>query len=344
MRRIQIGIALALTVAVGVVFYFSFWDTRINRPRAPVEAAVIEPVRAPTFRHPLTGELIPREREFFAAGIMYDNLASVQSQPGLEEASLVYEALAEGGITRLLAIFDTSKKVTRFGPIRSLRPYFLDWASEHGGILMHVGGSDEALHAARASTSVKPIDQIGAYEDYFMRDQSLDAPHNVFSSYSSWLKVGETLDVKKHPTTTWQFIDADSVTSRSTIGQVNIAFSPHYGVDWLYDSVSHTYKRYINGEPQLYTTGGQVSAVNVVIIEVETQTIDAIGRQRMKTTGSGDAAILNNGGRQDVQWNKVSTASPLEFTRAEQVTFMPGVTWIEVVPLMAIVRYATPVE
>ena len=62
--------------------------------------------------------------------VMIDNTTEVRPQSGLDQAMVVYEALAEGSITRLLAIFSLADLPDTLGPIRSARPYYLSWAND----------------------------------------------------------------------------------------------------------------------------------------------------------------------------------------------------------------------
>ena len=97
-------------------------------------------------RHPLTGQVVAKENfDFFPIAVMMDNSSDILPQAGLSAATVVYEALAESNITRLLAIFDSQIKLEKIGPIRSARNYFMDWAEEYHGLFMHVGGSPQAL-------------------------------------------------------------------------------------------------------------------------------------------------------------------------------------------------------
>ncbi len=113
-------------------------------------------------------------------GVMMDNMTESRPSIGLSRAEVVYEAPTEAGITRFLAIYcvggDTDFQI---GPVRSLRPYFLDWAEEHNAPIVHVGGSPEALAKVKKS-NVPNLDQY--YNGgYFWRSADRLAPHNVFT-------------------------------------------------------------------------------------------------------------------------------------------------------------------
>jgi len=76
---------------------------------------------------------------------MIENHADSRPPSGLSKADVVYEAIAEGGITRFLTVFycDASAEDVRIGPVRSVRVYFIDWAQEYGlPLFVHSGGAN----------------------------------------------------------------------------------------------------------------------------------------------------------------------------------------------------------
>ncbi len=335
-RKIQIGIGALLTIVVGAVFYFSFFAKR--GPTQLPEASVPQE-EAEIIRHPLTGESMTEARDFFIVSVMYDNISESANRPGLEDASIVYEAPAEGGITRLMAIFDSSKEVTALGPIRSARPYFVEWASEYGGVYMHVGGSFEALRMLHASDLVD-IDQIGAHERYFYRDESLSAPHNVFTSFTSWLQIGERFEVPSHHLMSWQYDELAPHEPKQQ--QVEIVYWKGNEVAWAYNLDQNNYVRFLNGDRVLFSNGNQIAASNIVVMAVPTAVIDSIGRLRLDTTGSGPATIYRNGEAIDARWIKDSAEARTRFVSTDQteVVLNAGTTWIEVIPSLDDVTYS----
>jgi hypothetical protein len=281
--------------------------------------------------------------DFFPVSVMYDNFETVKTRPGLEQASVIYEALAEGGITRFMAVFDSSVAVKKFGPIRSVRPYFIDWASEYGGILMHVGGSPQALDLLRNTDSIIDINQIGAKEIYFNRDESIQAPHNVFSSFSSWLRLDDLLKVPKVTIVPWKYDVSTPAASVPGSEQVDIIYSPSMKISWAYNKEKNNYLRFVNGGRELFANGDTVSATNMLVIQVPTETIDAIGRQHMQTLGKGPAQVYRNGQVISGFWMKETIASRMRFISEtqEEIALTPGTTWISVVPSLDLVSYTS---
>ena len=164
-----------------------------------------------TDRHFLSGKILEEDKnDYFPIAVMIDNAYDLPYNAGLDEAHIIYEALVESNITRLLVIFDNQTELDKIGPVRSARNYFLDWAEEYGGVYMHVGGSPQALSVIDDYDFIN-IDQIGSGEIYFWRDDNLTAPHNVFTSYSNILRIGEIKEVPniKQDFVSWHFVDVD---------------------------------------------------------------------------------------------------------------------------------------
>jgi len=103
---------------------------------------------------PLNGAMFTKTEKDLWSGrrpltVMIENHADSRPQSGLSKADVVYEAVAEGAITRFLAVFYCAIAAYSqsgeydIGPVRSARTYFLDWASEYGDFPLynHVGGA-----------------------------------------------------------------------------------------------------------------------------------------------------------------------------------------------------------
>lgn len=75
---------------------------------------------------------------------MINNIVYAQPQVGISNADIIYEIPAEGGITRMMAIFSHLYDIESVGSIRSLRPYYLSVALSYDAIVIHAGGSEQA--------------------------------------------------------------------------------------------------------------------------------------------------------------------------------------------------------
>ena len=174
-------LVLAALGGGGAALYFLVF----NKPKDGT-AAQPEPEKepeAPKYYSKLTGLEIASEAEnsmpLYCMQIP-NGADGPRPQTGLDEAGVVFEAIAEAGITRFAAVFQNPKSKT-LGPIRSLRSYYLDWDTPFDCAIVHAGGSDDAVAAVRS----------GGYHDltesavYMWRDYgSYWAPNNLMTSPS----------------------------------------------------------------------------------------------------------------------------------------------------------------
>lgn len=285
-------------------------------------------------RHPLSGQILVSEQSFFPIAVMLDNSYNIRPQAGLGMADIVYEALAESNITRLMAIYDSQRSVEKIGPVRSARPYFMDWAEEYKGIYMHVGGSPQAL-AAITDYDFINIDQIGAGETYFWRDKNLRAPSNVFTSSSNWLRAGEMKAVQKISTSslsdlTWHYEDLSDAATPST-PDVSIDYSAeYYKVEWRYNQVLKAYQRWQNNTKFIYDNGEQAQAQNVVIQIAPSHLIDT-ERRSIDTHKKGAVVVFNAFGQQSGEWQYSDGRTRFLSDIGEELKLVPGKTWVQVI-------------
>ncbi len=278
-------------------------------------------------RHPLNGNII-ESIDLFPIVIAIDNSYDIWPQHGLNKADIVYEALVEGNITRLLAVFDSNTEIDKIGPVRSARGYFMDWAEEYSGIYMHVGGSPQALSDVHTYNFID-INQIGAGEIYFWRDNKLYPPHNVFTSSANYLRAGELKEVDNITTSTLNFIDKE--VKDNIIENIKINFSnEYYLVEWVYNNTLDVYQRYQGDEKFIYNTGEQVIADNIIIQIVDSYYIDQ-ERRGMRTKQGGEVYIFNSLGKQEGEWKIVDNTTRYYTEEGEELNLVPGKTWIEII-------------
>ncbi|MBP9748786.1 DUF3048 domain-containing protein [Patescibacteria group bacterium] len=288
-----------------------------------------------TDRNPLDGTSRETATSSRPVAIMVENHVDARPLSGIASASLVFEAPVEGGITRLLAVFDPTRTVPEIGPVRSARPYYLDWAGELDAMYVHVGGSPEALTKI-ATTGIRDLNQFFA-DKYFWRATTRNAPHNV---YTSTVLLEKALTARDWNTPdsfpAWNFVDADPALAATSTSEIRIPFSsPSYAVRWRWDPVGGRYLRFVGGAAASDRDGKRQVAANVVVISVETAVLDDIGRLRLGSLGSGDGMLFRDGFVEAIQWKKKTASARLQFfskQSGEEVFFRPGTTWVEVVP------------
>lgn len=282
----------------------------------------------------------PEDQNGFPLTMMVENEVSSRPQAGLDRAHVIFEALAEGGITRFLGVYTLTETFQEIGPIRSARPYFVDWARGYDGLYIHIGGSPRALERI-ASTNVRDFNQF-FNSQYFYRDRSrpVASEHTLFTSKK--LMTLASIDKQLPATgsyTGWKFkADAPS-TERPASQHLTVDFSTfNYKVDYEYDPAANSYARLQADQPHLMRDGTQVKPKNVVVMTVqrslEQPSTDNKGRLAMETIGSGQARFFLDGKEAVGTWKKDSSQDPLLFYLADgrELELNAGQTLIEVVP------------
>ncbi len=285
----------------------------------------------------------PSVNERTVTGVMIENSTFARPQSGLGQAGVVFEAVAEAGITRFLALYqDTAPDSV--GPVRSARPYYVQWDLGFDAAYAHVGGSPEALADIKA-WNVRDLNQFyngGAYH----RISSRDAPHNVYTSIAAL----NQLEVQKGYTTSHYTGFARKKKANPnkklapTAKTINLALSgPTYNVHYDYNAASNNYARSMGGAPHIdANTNKQITPV-VVIALVIPYNLESDGyHSNYGIIGSGPVYIFQDGGVITGTWAKASNTAQFTFKDAAGKTILlnPGQTWLTAVAGTGNVSYA----
>jgi hypothetical protein len=339
--KIELAALLILMVgAIGLVYSLFIYHKRlppkpaIKQPVVKVEAA---PPKKTTVASPLSGlEVAPELAARPVTGIMIENSLDARPQSGLQDAGTVYEAIAEGGITRFLALFqDTSPQYV--GPVRSLRPYYLDFAAAYQASIAHVGGSPDALSQVR-SGAYRDIDQFFNSGSYW-RISARYAPHNVYTSFANLDALNQKKGYAKSEYTPWKRKD-EKPAATATASHIDVKISsPLYYSHYDYDKASNSYLRSEGGRPHLQLTsandraGVQIHPKVVLTLVMSYKVIDRAGHSGYGTTGSGTMYAFQDGTVTQGTWSKADRNSMLEFKDAsgQPLALDSGQVWVTIV-------------
>lgn len=283
---------------------------------------------------PLTGRKVDSEAATKQAvtGIMIENSPDARPQSGLKQAGIVYEAIAEGGITRFLALYQEGKPAL-IGPVRSVRMYYVDWVAPYNASVAHIGGSAAALKEVRGG-NYRDIDQFFNAGSYW-RATDRYAPHNVYTSFEKLDALNASKGYTESSFTAWPRQDGKkAATPNATSVAINFSgalFNTHYD----YDVESNTYLRSIGGAASNDREEGRLAPDVVVAMKVDmTRVLEDGYRESIQTTGSGEAVIFQNGTATTATWHKASRADSIKFTGADgkEILFNRGQTWIAAIP------------
>ncbi len=289
-------------------------------------------------------------------GVMIENHPDSRPQFGLSDASVVYEAQAEGGITRFLAIFGP-KLPEKVGPVRSARTYYLDECLEYDCFYAHVGGNRDALDLI-PTLKIKDLDQfrygVKQYDNAYYRvpKKGIATEHTMFANPAKLYKIAEA--------NKWQMTDNFPVISfkddlrkadRPTAQQVDIEISSkQFNTSWSYDPATNSYARAMGGVAHNDAGSGRQIVSKVVLVqEVPSKpTVTRINEQGLilSTVGTGKAQIFQDGKMIEGTWKKASQKERTIFydDRGREIRYNAGQRWITMVDPGSKVTVTGPVD
>jgi len=303
-------------------------------------------------------------------GIMIENSVDSRPQSGLTSADVVFEAVAEGGITRFLAIY-YCQDTQVIGPVRSARVYFMDFVAGFGNDVLyaHVGGANtpgpaDALGQIEKEgwAGYNDLNQFSIGFPAFWRDYErlpgVAVEHTMYTnSQKLWevaAKRGLTNKNKKGQTwdkgfQKWEFEEDIAISNRPQKQQIKFGFWENYAnfnVVWNYDQNNNLYLR-SNGGKQHFdkNTESQIFTKNVVVLfmdeSVANDGYEAGEHMLYGTTGTGEALVFKNGKVHKATWSKEDRYSQLRIydLQDKEIKFVAGPIWFEVVPVGNRVQY-----
>lgn len=335
---IIIGLAVIGAIIAGIaVFGGDSSDTNTNTTTTNSSRNTTSEGKKATRK--IDGAAIESGREnFFPVALMVENLVASRPQSGLDHANLVYEVLVEGGITRFMAVYASGDQIEKIGPVRSARTYYLDWAKELGALYGHIGGSPEALQLI---PQYEVIDLNQFYNSqYYWREKTRPAPHNLYTSSELLSRAVRDKNLPETGDyTSWDYSLKDQ--GAATAKKVTIDFSNfNYQVEYRYAQDKNQYERYLAGQPHTMDNGTAITAKNVIVQFVKTR-LAGEGRLNIETIGEGEARIYRNGEEVLGTWKKTARDERTMYYDAsgDAISFVPGTTWVAVVPTDRTVTY-----
>ncbi|WP_173917424.1 DUF3048 domain-containing protein [Halobacillus sp. Marseille-Q1614] len=291
-----------------------------------------EEVSGSEYVYPLTGESSKEPVDQRVIAVMVNNHTNARPQSGLSQADVVYEVLAEGQITRFLALFQSSLPET-IGPVRSARPYYMDIAKGFDALYTYHGAAGFINQQVRESG----IDYVdGAKYDndgmLFKRTTDRKAPHNSYLLVNGIDPLiqskGYQMEKNIEPL---PFSEETDIKGKAA-EKVTITYGKNEIVQYEFDSDRKQYLRFSDGEPSIdQETNQQISLDNVLIVHASHDVIDEEGRRDIDLSSGGEGYLLQNGRQFDVEW-KNTKGRILPYRDGKPVSFSKGQTWVNIIP------------
>lgn len=301
--------------------------------------------------------------------VMIENSPDARPQSGMSRADVVFETVAEGGVTRFGAVFycDAQRKDVVIAPVRSARTYFVDWASGFNfPMYVHVGGANlsgptDALGQIRQyGWSLKnDIDQFSVSYPTFVRNNNripgkkVATEHTVETSTErlwnvaedrNWTNTDPQGNEWSDEYTPWTFEDAPE--EKGNVTSISYSFWSgynQYAVEWEYDAQENRYLRTMGGEEHVdHENGERVAAGTVIVLKTtEKGPLNELKHMMYDTIGTGKALIFKHGDVVEANWSKPTRTSQIAFTdsRGNPLPLSRGMVWISVLGLGNEVSY-----
>lgn len=375
-----VGLALYL-IATGLAFgAFSVLASRSQTPadvkgtiqKGPQDHFTVDPSLPKSEECPTNGMYFTKpERETWEKrrplAVMIENHEESRPQSGLSSADVVYEAIAEGGISRFMAVFycGAAAAPVTLAPVRSARIYFLPWVLEYDALYNHVGGAgrcedptvdDRAKALCQIDNwKVKDMDQFGisfptCYRNYDRLDHPVATEHTMvcftdklykLAAERGWTNVDTKGVAWDKSFEQWKFKDDAKESERGASFSASFVawkgYEKEYGVRWDWDAPSNSYKRFNGGVAHTdLETKQQLTAKTVVVMFAkETGPVDEHAHLLYENVGSGAGFVWQDGKETPVTWKKPTRTVRMKFFDAKgaEVSLNRGQIWIEMLPI-----------
>ncbi len=291
--------------------------------------------------------------------IMINNSKTAIPQNGIGEADIIYEALAEGNITRLMAVYYNPFDVEYIGSVRSARPYFVDLSQSLNSIYFHFGGSNIALEQID-DDDLDTID--GTREDndgtVYIRDQwridNMGKEHSAMTSGDRLLdaidEYGYDTEIEDGYYPMFNFVhDRDSIGGEPA-SSVSVNYSKSYYSDFEYAEQNKTYLKSQFGEPHIDANDNeQLDFTNLMFLDVDYENFDAGGGYMMRKIdliGEGNGYYMSCGESVPIIWKHDSQYGNFDYydINGNEIEVNPGKTYIGLVDGLDKVQYSDAVE
>jgi len=300
--------------------------------------------------------------------VMIENLAGsngARPQAGLQDADIVYETLAEGDITRFMAVFwnnhtdDTSSITTdKVMPVRSARKYYIDWLMEYNDPLyMHIGQAESEIEATNALGALARygIKDVSGAGNSFDRDHTCEITksqeHCAFSDTKTLWDIGKQKgwtglgDVQMLKYKDDLVMDQTLTYKDATDISVDfLGYPEDYGAKWAYDSATNLYKRSIGSSKMLdQVSGNQITTKTLIVQNTSITVSEDNGKWHkiIKTIGSGDAWIFQDGKSVEATWKKDKLTNRTKYydkVSGKELSLNRGKMWITVTGKTPVVK------
>ena len=342
--------------------------TQASETEAPTTAAEetepeteVKETRDGYVRSHLTGQWIDEEiGKKRPIAVMINNIQAALPQSGISQADVIYECMVEGGLTRLMAIFQSVDGMDKIGPVRSDRTYYVYLAGEWNAFYFHYGQCEYAKPYLSAYITQNVNGVMGSDGNAYYRTDDRPAPHNAYTSgerietmlenkaesdgyirnlneFYATLQEVYTSEIEPEYTEHFRFAKDDEIITLDdgmTAENIEVGFTTNNST-FTYDSATNKYLHSQYGGAHIdMENGEQLAFDNVIIIYSEKD--DYYGTQYLQFNlwSGGDGYYMTQGKAIPIHWDKNTEWGPMIFQDEDgnDITLNQGKTWISIVP------------
>lgn len=333
---------LAILLALALVLCSACGGTKSEAPELSNNKAETQ---KEIYYAPLTGEILDEEpANTRPYAVMINNIIYAQPQVGVGSADMIYEIPAEGGITRMMAIFSDLSDLESIGSIRSLRPYYLSVALSYDAIVIHGGGSEQAYSDVKTynADNLDGVRDAKASSAIFYRDSSRGQYGSEHTLFFHGTKVADLVQDygfrTEHDSSYKTGLNfSDDAVSQCTgdAGTVKVTFNTSKSTQFTYQTDSGKYAAaQYNDDYKDGATGEKVTFNNVLILSAAMRTVDSYGRLAVDLVGSGDGYLACGGKYVPIKWSRSDINDCFTYTLADgtPLKLARGTTYVGVIP------------
>lgn len=316
-------------------------------PKPTEEPTPVEtPTPEPEYRNFFNGKPVDEPCYDRPFAVMINNIKAALPQCGISHADIIYEVLAEGGVTRMMAIFSDIQSADNLGSIRSIRPYYIDISLGYGAVTCHAGGSDAAYSRIR-NEKIENIDGVrGTYPvSVFHRDSvrlasGYATEHTLFTDgsklYECADKLGYSLVLPDNYENGLNFVDDGTPENGSIAENVKIVFNSGKSTGLVFhdDTGMYTATQY-GGDYNDGNTGDVVAFNNVIAIYAPSKVLDNYGRLSVDLFSGGDGYYACGGKYISITWSRENVNDCFHYYLEDgtELQVEEGTTYIAVLAL-----------
>lgn len=290
----------------------------------------------------LTGQWIDKKlAKKRPIAVMIENTKMALPQYGLGNADIIYECPVEGGISRLMAIFQDYSNLKKIGNVRSCRHYYAYLAHEYEAMYFYAGASKYAYNGVLASKYINNMDgATGIGGQYYYRDSNKKAPHNLYTASDM---ITSAIDNMKWETKLssdysghFKFAE-DNAPQKLTQGDTAHVIKVYYqnAQPWFeYRDEDKLYYRYEFGTEQIDgNTNSQIAVKNIILQNCKSSIMDKVGRLDLSLFAEGTGKYITNGKCINITWKRNSKDDITCYydEAGEEIVLNQGKTWVELI-------------